>query len=95
MRRPESTALERGADFGVRMPALPGLNDSAAAVAELTGRLRALGIRRVHLLPYNPLWEAKLPRLHGRQRGPGLRPGSSLEELADGFGRHDVTAIRW
>jgi pyruvate formate lyase activating enzyme len=84
---------ERGADLEVRMPVLPGLNDSAAAVAELSGRLRALGIRRLQLLPYNPLWEAKLPRLDGRRTGPGLRPRSSLEEVAADFGRHGVAAV--
>lgn len=84
---------ERGADFEVRMPLLPGLNDSAAAIAELSGRLRALGIRRLHLLPYNPLWEAKLPRLHGPRTGPGLQPGVSLEHVATDFGRHGVEAV--
>jgi pyruvate formate lyase activating enzyme len=88
-----SRLVKRGADVEVRMPVLPGLNDSAAAVAELSGRLRALGIRRLHLLPYNPLWEAKLPRLHGRKTGPGLAPRSSLEEVAADFGRLGVEAV--
>jgi pyruvate formate lyase activating enzyme len=85
--------VERGAHVEVRMPVLPGLNDSAVAVAELSGRLHVLGIRRLHLLPYNPLWEAKLPRLHGRQTGPDLAPRSSLEDVAANFARLGVTAV--
>ncbi len=67
---------EAGASFTVevRMPVVPGLNTEAAALVELAASLRELGISTLTLLPYNHLWEAKLPRLAGDRPALGIRP---------------------
>lgn len=67
---------EAGARFEleVRMPVVPGLNTSDAALAELAASLRERGVSTLELLPYNHLWEAKLPRLAGDRPALGIRP---------------------
>jgi pyruvate formate lyase activating enzyme len=63
-----------GRSIVVRYPLIPGLNDGAAALSELAAFLRALGLRRLDLLPYHRMGADKYKRL-------GLaRPGEDIAE---------------
>lgn len=66
--------LARGAPLQVRMPVVPGTNTDAADLAAMADLLRDLGLRELVLLPYNHLWEAKLPRLGSARRPLGVAP---------------------
>ncbi|EDM77837.1 pyruvate formate-lyase-activating enzyme, putative [Plesiocystis pacifica SIR-1] len=66
-------APEHGVAVEVRTPVVPGLNDGANVEATAK-RLLTMGVSALTLLPYNHLWEAKLPRL-SRARAPlGIGP---------------------
>lgn len=52
----------------VRLPVLPGINTSPEQIARIGRTLRSIGIQEMQLLPYNPFWESKLPRLQTEQR---------------------------
>ncbi|MCC6640626.1 MAG: glycyl-radical enzyme activating protein [Deltaproteobacteria bacterium] len=86
--------LRRGAAVEVRMPVVPGRNDDAENVAQTAKMLGRMGVGRVTLLPYNHLWEAKLPRLGTQQRPLGIRPppGGHYEELVRAFAGHGIAA---
>ncbi|MBI5500344.1 MAG: glycyl-radical enzyme activating protein [Deltaproteobacteria bacterium] len=43
----------------VRVPLVPGITDGTANLRAIAGIVRALGLPRVALLPYNPLWLPK------------------------------------
>jgi pyruvate formate lyase activating enzyme len=66
--------LARGAPLQVRMPVVPGTNTGADDLTAMAELLCDLGLRRLVLLPYNHLWEAKLPRLATSRRPLGLVP---------------------
>lgn len=55
--------LDAGAPVSVRMPIIPGHNDDPDSIAEVAEFLLQLGVTTLTLLPYNPMWEAKLSRL--------------------------------
>lgn len=61
--------LDAGTTLEVRMPVVPGRNADDRNVQETAELLASLGVGRLTLLPYNHLWEAKLPRL-GTARAP-------------------------
>lgn len=67
----------------VRMPIVPGVNTTAEESSRIAHLLAELEVTILTLLPYNALWEAKLPRLRW--------PRSRLE-LAP-LGRHDLDAL--
>lgn len=87
---------EGGARFEleVRMPVVPGMNTSDEALADLCATLRGIGIRAITLLPYNHLWEAKLPRLSEGRPGLGIRPQSRefYEGVIARFGAGGIVA---
>jgi pyruvate formate lyase activating enzyme len=63
----------RGVAVEARMPVLPGWNTDAANLEATAKLLTELGLPSLTLLPYNPFWEAKLPRI-GTDRQPlGIR----------------------
>jgi len=78
----------------VRMPVVPGCNTDDENVAATARLVSGLGVSAITLLPYNHLWEAKLPNL-GTQRAPlGVRPPEHdfyLRLQAD-FARHGLDA---
>ncbi len=78
----------------VRMPVIPGLNDVEDSIARLSARLRALGVSRLTLLPYNHLWEAKLAHLDTQQVPLGIRPASDehYAEVVRRFAKHGIDA---
>jgi pyruvate formate lyase activating enzyme len=78
----------------VRMPVVPGFNTDDENIAATARLVSGLGVGRVTLLPYNHLWEAKLPNL-GTSRGPlGVRPpdGDFYVRLQADFARHGLEA---
>lgn len=61
-----------GKPFVVRVPLIPGVNDSAGTKAAIAERLAgSAGLQRVELLPYNRLAGAKYAKL-GRTYAPGF-----------------------
>lgn len=86
--------LTRGVPTQVRMPVVPGWNDDDANVAATARLLGELHAGELLLLPYNPLWEAKLPRIGARERALGLRPPdeASYAGLCQAFSAHGQMA---
>jgi pyruvate formate lyase activating enzyme len=86
--------LARGAAVEVRMPVVPGVNTDAAAVTALARLLTGLGVHALTLLPYNHLWEAKLPRLDTDRVPLGITPppAALYAELSSAFSRAGVRA---
>ena len=56
----------------VRIPLVPGINTGPHEIKMMSHTLVTLGIYEVSLLKYNPLWEAKIPRLNTRQNALGI-----------------------
>lgn len=63
-----------GVEIELRAPIVPGVNTTPAAVSGLASLVRELGHSRLWLLPYNPLWEAKLRQVRTTKRPLGLVP---------------------
>jgi pyruvate formate lyase activating enzyme len=73
---------EHGAAVMIRVPLLPGLNDSAEDLEALGTLVAGLPTRYpVDILPYHRLGEDKYARLHREYTRPGLSPPSP-EEVA-------------
>ncbi len=70
-------AISTGGDVLVRIPLIPGFNDSAQEAGMMATRLREMGAARVQLLPFHNFGESKYDllgrdyRLRGRR---GLHP---------------------
>ncbi len=86
--------LGRDARVEVRMPVIPGHNDDDECVLQMAALLRGLGVGKLTLLPYNHLWEAKLPRLGGSRRPLGIRPppAGHSEALVKSFSSRGIAA---
>lgn len=54
-----SSLLRWDADVIVRIPLIPGFNDSAEDMKHIAARLGEIGIKRVELLPFNPSFATK------------------------------------
>ena len=83
-----------GPPLDVRMPVVPDTNTDDANVAATARFLAELDVRQLTLLPYNHLWEAKLPRLRTARRPLGLTPPEPAfyAELSARFAAHGVAA---
>lgn len=64
--------LASGVPVEVRMPVVPGRNTAGDNVEATARFLGGLGVPSLTLLPYNPLWEAKLPRIGTERRPLGI-----------------------
>jgi pyruvate formate lyase activating enzyme len=86
------TLVYLGANVVVRVPVIPGVNDSAAEVAELAALLSQLGIERAHLLPYHHVAAEKYRRLNLPDRMNGVAPPSAerLAEIAAQLEAHGI-----
>jgi len=76
---------EAGAEIILRMPVIPGSNDSPQNVAQMgTFAVSLPGVERVHLLPYNEGGRAKGERLAGSSPAPRFeRPSEArLDAIA-------------
>jgi pyruvate formate lyase activating enzyme len=65
-----------GAAIVVRLPCIPGLTDSDENVAATAAYARQIGLRAIHLLPYNPAAGAKYLWIGRSYRLADLRPKS-------------------
>lgn len=78
-----------------RMPVIPGINDGEANIRETAGFLLENGQTSIHLLPYHNMGEAKIPRLHTRQKQLELNPQTpdDLQRVKALFADRGVEAI--
>jgi pyruvate formate lyase activating enzyme len=85
------TIARRGVPLIIRLPLIPGINDSRQNV-EATARFTLeLGVQRLDLLPYHRLGASKYANLDRRYRLDGLPPPSEekvqqLKALVESFG---------
>jgi len=54
----------RGRDVIPRIPLIPGITDTVKNLQGIAAFLKSLNVQDAILLPYNPLWQDKLPRLN-------------------------------
>ena len=66
--------VRRRVPLEVRMPVVPERNTDARNLAAIARLLTDLGVGSLTLLPYNHLWEAKLPRLATTRVPLGIQP---------------------
>ncbi len=71
---------EEGPPLWIRIPIVPGINDSREVLAGLAGRIKPLRrVERVDLLPYHPLARDKYRRFRMEYALEDLRPPSAAE----------------
>jgi pyruvate formate lyase activating enzyme len=77
------------AEVWIRIPVVPGTNDTPEQIAALVAFLRATRFRRVSLLPYHRIAAAKYQRLGLPNRMAGVEPPSAadLESIRTRFAR--------
>lgn len=73
---------EREAEVIVRVPCIPGVNDGAENIAATAAFVREVGLKTIHLLPYNPAAGAKYHWL-GREYQMPEQPVQSSEKMAE------------
>jgi len=79
-----SYLLGRNGDVIVRIPVIPGFNDTAGDMEQIATVLTQMGARRVELLPFNPSFVAKLQMLGRaveRQYPPTPQPPEEIDSL--------------
>lgn len=76
--------VESGRPVIIRLPLIPGANDSQEQVRQLAGLAWALGLRRIDLLPYHRIGIDKYRRLGITCRVGGLEPApdANLDRIA-------------
>jgi len=84
---------EGGSAVVVRVPIIPGVNDDAANLDDLSKFLAPLGLREVDLLPYHRYGSDKYRRLHRAYEMEGVLPPSDaqMELLAERLRRDGFT----
>jgi formate C-acetyltransferase len=73
--------LDSGADVQLRMPVVPGLNDTDESLMCIAGHLERLGRPAIRLLRYHRGGEAKISRIDSRQPALGYDSRSAEEAL--------------
>jgi pyruvate formate lyase activating enzyme len=63
--------VDRSTDLLVRVPLVPGLTDDTENLTAIARHVRGLGLTRLALLPYNPLW---IPKRQGLAAGARALP---------------------
>jgi len=66
--------VAQGRPVEIRVPVIPGINDSAEDLRDMAAAVRRLGLCRVHLLPYHQTALEKYRRLGMSYRLEGLQP---------------------
>ena len=89
--------LERGADVIVRVPVIPGYNDSPEQIAAIARAAVERGARKMTLLPYNPCAPGKYSWLRRPYPLEGAQPQApeeigALEDVAQAEGASIVPA---
>jgi len=85
--------LASGVPTRIRMPIIAGVNCHPDALASIAETLLDAGADALTLVPYHPLWEAKLPRLRTRQRVLGPQPPVELQAVADVLAARGLRAV--
>jgi pyruvate formate lyase activating enzyme len=75
----------------VRIPVIPGVNDSDADIAQFTAYLGRIGIRRVDLLPYHAMGSDKHERLGGHAWEADASAPLDMERVSGAFARSGFT----
>ena len=85
---------QAGVDLQARMPVIPGINDNEENVRETAEFLLDNGRPSIHLLPYHNMGEAKIPRMHTRQKRLELSPQTpaDLGRVKDFFTARGIEA---
>lgn len=73
----------KGKDIVVRVPVIPGFNDTARILGAIADHVAGLGLPRLDLLPFHPLASGKYAAMGRRDRMAGVpAPGQArMEEL--------------
>lgn len=79
-------ALESGVRTILRIPVIPGYNDSAGDMRGFAALLTDLGAKEVHLLPFHQMGESKYQRLGLEYAYAGVK--QLHEEDLEGFAAH-------
>lgn len=78
----------------IRIPLIPGINTTPEQIAQMCETLSNIGIKEVHLLKYNFLWEAKIPRLNTKQRVMNLSDNIlDYDKIKEYFNMHSIKAL--
>jgi len=64
--------IEAGILRRIRMPVVPGMNDSDEELETVAHFLVDIGESSVHLIPYHRMWESKLKKLHNTIKPLGI-----------------------
>lgn len=87
---------DRGASIQIRVPVIPGYNDSERNLEETAGMCRSLGhsLKLVQLLPYHRLGIAKYERIGKHYALPSVEPPSNacMEDYKKYFESFGLTA---
>jgi pyruvate formate lyase activating enzyme len=85
--------VHQAAPLTVRIPVVPGINTEPHHIKNMAHTLRSFGISEVTLLKYNPLWEAKIPRLNTRQNPLHIDINAvDYSTLLDGYRKQHINA---
>jgi pyruvate formate lyase activating enzyme len=77
----------------VRIPVVPGINTGSHEINMMAHTLSSFGIGEVSLLKYNPLWEAKIPRLNPRRNALGIGMDAvDYSEIIDCYSQNQIKA---
>ena len=79
----------------IRIPVVPGMNDSEEELEVVALFLKDAGESSVHLIPYHRMWENKLKKLHDtiKPLGIGSLGEEELKKKAEIFGRKGFEVI--
>lgn len=78
--------VKKGADIIVRVPIIPGFNDSDDEADKMSAYLRELGIKKIELLPYHAMGEAKYSALGMDFTTYNVPTKEKMEHLKNIFG---------
>lgn len=79
----------------IRIPVVPGMNDSEEELEAVALFLKDAGESSIHLIPYHRMWESKLKKLHDtiKPLGIGSLGEEELKKKAEIFGRKGFEVI--
>ncbi|MBU0995143.1 MAG: glycyl-radical enzyme activating protein [Proteobacteria bacterium] len=78
-----------------RMPVIPGINDDVENIMKTAQYLIHANSRTIHLLPYHPLGESKLLRIHSSLRALNINPHQpeDLERIEGLFKKEGIDVV--
>jgi len=87
--------IRTGIPRQIRMPVVPGMNDSDEELEAVALFLKDAGESSIHLLPYHRMWESKLKKLHDTIKPLGIASlgEEELIKKAEIFGRKGFEVI--